>query len=145
MFQILNKVNENIVAKHLLLLLDGDRDLLDADRDLDFLLPLDLPESESSFLLLLLLWLLHISLLEVGSVCITLYFPLALLVLLELALVKQVVKNALGLESLLRLGLLKFEFLLELTVLSLQFFCSILLSQFLFLQLSELRSRSSAL
>ena len=41
------KVNENIVAKHLLLLLDGDRDLLDADRDLDFLLPLDLPESES--------------------------------------------------------------------------------------------------
>ena len=41
------KVDENIVAKHLLLLLDGDRDLLDADRDLDFLLPLDLPESES--------------------------------------------------------------------------------------------------
>ena len=96
-------------------------------------------------LLLLLLRLLHISLLEVGSVCITLHFPLALLVFLELALVKQVVKNALSIEGFLRLGLLKFEFLLELSVLSFQFFCSILLAQVLFLQLSELRSRSSAL
>ena len=87
-----------------------------------------------------MLWLLHISLLEVGSVGITLHFPLALLVLLELTLVEQVVKNALSIEGFLRLGLLKFEFLLELSVLSFQFFCSILLAQFLFLQLSELRS-----
>ena len=70
-------------------------------------------------LLLLLLWLLHVSLLEVGSVRITLHFPLALFVLLKLALVEQVVKNALGIEGFLRLGLVKFEFLLELFVLSL--------------------------
>ena len=37
----------NIIARYLLLLLDGDRDLLETDRDRDFLLPLDLPESES--------------------------------------------------------------------------------------------------
>ena len=79
-------------------------------------------------LLLLLLWLLHISLLEVGSVRITLYFPLAMLVLLELALVEQVVKNALGIEGFLRLGLVKFEFLLELSVLPLQLFCSFVLA-----------------
>lgn len=36
-----------IAGNHLLLLLDGDRDLLEADLDLDLLLPLDLPESES--------------------------------------------------------------------------------------------------
>ena len=73
-------------------------------------------------MLLLLLRLLHIRLLEVGSVGITLYFPLALLVLLELALVEQVVKNTLGIEGFLRLGLLKFKFLLELSVLPLQIF-----------------------
>ena len=95
--------------------------------------------------MLLLFWLLHISLLEVGSVCIALYFPLALLVLLELALVEQVVKDALGIEGILRLGLVKFKSLLELSVLSLQLFCSFVLAQVLFLQLSELRSRSSAL
>ena len=86
-----------------------------------------------------------ISLLEVGSVGITLYFPLALLVLLELALVEQVVENALGLEGFLRLGLLKFESLLELSVLPLQLFCSLLFAQVFFLQFSQLRSRSSAL
>ena len=96
-------------------------------------------------LLLLLLWLFHVSLLEVSSVRITLDFPLAMLVLLELALVEQVVKNALGLESLLRLDLLKFEFLLELSVLPLQLFCPFVLAEILFLQLSELRSRSSTL
>ena len=79
-------------------------------------------------LLLLLLRLLHISLLEVGSVGITLHFPLALLVLLELALVEQVVKNALGIEGFLSLGLLKFESLLELSVLPLQLFCSFVLA-----------------
>ena len=84
-------------------------------------------------MLLLLFWLLYISLLEVGPVCITLYFPLAMLVLLELALVEQVVKNALGIEGFLRLGLVKFEFLLELFVLPLQLFCSFVLAQVLFL------------
>ena len=69
-----------------------------------------------------MLRLLQISLLEVGSVCITLDFPLAMLVLLELALVEQVVKNALGIEGFLRLGLVKFEFLLELSVLPLKIF-----------------------
>ena len=96
-------------------------------------------------MLLLLLRLLHISLLEVGPVCITLDFPLALFVLLELTLVEQVVKNALGIEGFLRLGLVKFEFLLELFVLPLQLFCSFVLAQVLFLQFSQLRSRSSAL
>ena len=96
-------------------------------------------------LLLLLLRLLNISLLEVSSVRITLDFPLAMLVLLELALVEQVVKNALGIEGFLRLGLVKFEFLLELSVLSLQLFCSFVLAQVLFFQLSQLCSRSSAL
>ena len=75
-----------------------------------------------SLFLFLLLRFLHVSLLEVGSVGITLYFPLAVLILLELALVEQVVKNALGIEGFLRLGLLKFKFLLELFVLPLQFF-----------------------
>ena len=96
-------------------------------------------------MLLLLFRLLHVSLLEVGSVRITLDFPLAMLVLLELALVEQVVKNALGIEGFLRLGLMKFEFLLELSVLSFQLFCSFVFAQVLFFQLSELRSRSSAL
>ena len=96
-------------------------------------------------MLLLLLRLLHISLLEVGSVSITLYFPLALLVLLELALVEQVVKNALGIEGFLRLDLVKFEFLLELFVLPIQLFFPFFLAQVLFFQLSQLRSRSSAL
>ena len=73
-------------------------------------------------LLLLLLWLFHVSLLEVSSVRITLDFPLAMLVLLELALVEQVVKNALGIEGFLRLGLVKVEFLLECFVLPLQLF-----------------------
>ena len=86
-----------------------------------------------SLFLFLLLRFLHVSLLEVGSVGITLYFPLAVLVLLELALVEQVVKNALGIEGFLRLGLLKFEFLLELSVLPLQLFCPFVLAQVLFL------------
>ena len=45
-----------------------------------------------------------------------------MLVLFELALVEQVVKNALGIEGFLRLGLVKFEFLLEFFVLPLQLF-----------------------
>jgi hypothetical protein len=69
-----------------------------------------------------LLWLLHIRLLEIGSVGIRLDFPIALFILLELALVEQVVKNTLGIEGFLRLGLLKFQFLLELSVLPLQIF-----------------------
>ena len=96
-------------------------------------------------MLLLLLRLLHVSLLEVGSVRITLYFPLAMLVLLKLTLVEQVVKNALGIEGFLRLGLVKFELLLELFVLPLQLFCPFVLAQVLFFQFSELCSRSSAL
>ena len=67
-----------------------------------------------------------------------------MLVLLELALVEQVVKNALGIEGFLRLGLLKFKFLLEFFVLPLQLFCPFVLAQVLFFQFSELRSRSSA-
>ena len=84
-------------------------------------------------MLLLLLRFLHVSLLEVGSVGITLHFPLALLVLLELALVKQVVENDLGIEGFLRLGLLKFESLLELSVLPLELFCPFVLAQVFFL------------
>ena len=100
---------------------------------------------DQSLFLLLLFRFLHVSLLEVGSVGITLYLPFASLVLLELALLVQFCKKVFGLEGLLRLFLLKFEFLLELSVLLIQLFCSLLLSQVLFLQLSELRSRSSAL
>ena len=96
-------------------------------------------------LLLLLLRLLNISLLEVRTVCIRLDLPFTLLVLLELALLVQFGKKVFGLKGLLRLFLLKFKFLFELSVLLIKFFCSLLPAQVLFLQLRQLRSRSSAL
>ena len=96
-------------------------------------------------LLLLLLWLLDVSLLEVGSVCVRLDLPFTFLVLLELALIEQVVKNTLGIEGFLRLGLLKFKFLLELSVLALKFILTLFFAQSFFLKISELSSSTSAL
>ena len=91
-------------------------------------------------LLLLLLWLLDVSLLEVGSVCVRLDLPFTFLVLLELALLVQFSEKIFGLKGLLRLFLLEFEFLFELSVLLIQFFCSLIFAQVLFLQLSQLSS-----
>ena len=68
-----------------------------------------------------------------------------MLILFELALLIQLGEQVLRLERLLRLSLLEFKLLLELTVLLLKLFTSLLLAQFLFFQFSELRSRSSAL
>ena len=96
-------------------------------------------------MLLLLRFLPHVCLLEVCSVGIVLDYPLSVLVLFELPLLIQLGEQVLCLERLLRLSLLEFKLLLELTILPFQIFCSLLLAQLFFFQLSKLRSRSSAL
>jgi hypothetical protein len=95
-------------------------------------------------LLLLLLWLLDVCRLELRSVGITLYLPLASLVLLELALLVEFGEKVLGLEGLLRLSLLDCKLVLKLFVLALKFNLTLFFAQFIFLQISELGSSTSA-
>ena len=98
-----------------------------------------------SFFLLLLVFLLDVCLLELRSVGITLHLPLAVLVLLELALLEELVQNVFCFKSLLRLGLLDCKFVLKLFVLALKFIFPFSFAKFLFLQISELGSSTSAL
>ena len=92
--------------------------------------------------MLLLLLLLELppdsSLLELLAVGIRLHLPLAMLVLLELALFVELSEQILCLEGLLRLGLLDFELVLQLPVLLLQLLRPRPLAQLLFLQFGEL-------
>ena len=67
-----------------------------------------------SFFLLLLVFLFDVCLLELRSVGITLHLPLAVLVLLELALLEELGEEVLGLEGLLGVGLLELEPVVEL-------------------------------
>ena len=96
-------------------------------------------------MLLLLVFLLNVCLFELRSVGITLYLPIAVLILLELALLEEFVQNVFSFKSLLRLSLLDCKLVLKLFVLALKFNFPLSFAQFLFLQISELSSSTSAL
>ena len=79
-------------------------------------------------MLLLLRLPLHRGLLELRPVRVGLHLPLPVLVFLELALLVETSEQILGLERVLRLGLLQLKPLLELPVLLLQLVCPLLLA-----------------
>ena len=71
---------------------------------------------------------LDLGLLELRAVRVGLHLPLPVLVFLELALLVEPSEEVLGIERVLRLGLLELELLLELPVLLLQLVCPLLLA-----------------
>ena len=71
---------------------------------------------------------LDLGLLELRAVRVGLDLPLSVLVFLELALLVEPSEEVLGIERVLRLGLLELELLLELPVLLLQLVCPLLLA-----------------
>ena len=96
-------------------------------------------------LLLLLLWFLDVSRLEVCSVGITLDLPLTVLVLLKLTLLIEFGQKIFRFKGLLGLSLLDYKPVLKLFVLALKFTLTLFFAQSLFLQISELGSSTSAL
>ena len=66
-------------------------------------------------------------------------------VLFQLTLFEELSKQVFCLESVLRLSLLKLKSLLEISVLPLQFVCSLCFAKLLFFQLSDLGSSAPAL
>ena len=98
-----------------------------------------------SISLFLLLGFYDLCLLDTTLSCTTNKFPIALLVLPQLAFSNEMTEQFLGTLNLLSLSLLNLESLLEFSVLTLKLNCPFLLADFFFLQFGQLCSRSPPL